>query len=62
MKTQSEIRSSFWDTFPEFQTLRRTRKRQNDYPATVRSAFVEFVDGLERSGTITPALANRVTL
>lgn len=62
MKTQTAIRNSFWEAFPQFVPLRRTRKRQNDYPATVRSAFVEYVDSLERSGTITPALANRVTL
>ena len=62
MTTQAEIRRAFWETFPEFAPLRRTRKRQNDYPATVRAAFVDWVDSLARSGEISETLAQRVTL
>ena len=37
-------------------------KRQNDYNATIRSEFVEFVDMLYRSGNISSSLADRATL
>lgn len=62
MKTQSQVRSSFWESHPEFSHLRRSRKRQNDYPADVRVAFVNYVDGLAKDGVISRKLAERVTL
>jgi hypothetical protein len=62
MTTQASVRDSFWNIHTEFQHEQRSRKRQNDYSATIRSAFVEFVDGLQKSGQISEALAERVTL
>lgn len=62
MTTQTEIRHAFWSSHTEFQELRRTSRRQNEYPADVRSAFVEYVDMLARDGSISESLASRVTL
>lgn len=62
IKTQSEVRNLFWDTFPQFAADRRSRKRQNDYNTDIRATFVDFVDNLRRDGQISEALANRVTL
>jgi hypothetical protein len=62
MRTQTEVRNSFWDSFPEFAPERRTRKRQNDYRADIRMSFVDYVDGLARNGEITEKLASEVTL
>jgi len=62
MKTVSEIRESFWEAFPEFAGDRRKTYRQSRYNATIRSAFVEYVDSLERDGTITSKLAERAAL
>lgn len=74
MNTQTEIRNSFWAAFPEYQPkvsaipytqngqrLYR-RKTQNEYNATIRSLFVDYVDMLQRDGQISEALASRVTL
>ena len=60
MTTQKAIRASFWHAFPAF--TRIPGAAQNNYPATVRSAFVEWVDYLQKSEQITEALANRATL
>jgi len=62
MKTINEVRESFWNTFPEFQSERKATKRQNQYNATIRSEFVRYVDSLHRDGIISDKLANRVTL
>ena len=62
MKTINEVRESFWNAFPEFQSERKTTKRQNQYNATIRSEFVQYVDFLHRDGIISDKLANRVTL
>lgn len=62
MKTISEIRKSFWESFPEFKSEFRVKKRQNDYNATIRSSFVDYVDSLRRDNLISTKLANTVTL
>lgn len=63
---QAQIRALFWATFPDLDEQarrRRTRsKSQNSQNATTRCAFVDFVDSLARSGDISAALAQRVTL
>lgn len=61
MKTQKQVRDSFWESFPQFRRGPRA-KRQNDYNATIRTAFVEYVDFLAESGQISEKLADRVTL
>ena len=66
MKTQADVRKAFWSDNQEFLTQRGYRAKhglsQNDYPADVRAAFVDYVDHCARSGLITEKLAQRVTL
>jgi hypothetical protein len=66
MTTQKQIRRAFWESFPHFEEQARAAgilsKRQDHHCATVRCAFVDFVDSLARSGKISEALAFRVTL
>jgi hypothetical protein len=57
--TQAQVRAAFWQGWPQgFQR----GKKHNEYNATIRSEFVEFVDMLARDGHISEALAQRVTL
>lgn len=72
--TQAEIRADFWAVHPELARRhvpvpftskgRRLYRaaRQNEYPAEIRTAFVEYVDALQKSGRISETLADRVTL
>jgi len=62
MKTIAEIRAAFWESNPQFAKSYRKTYRQNDYSATIRSAFVDYVDYLARSGEISEKLAFRATL
>lgn len=66
--TSRQVRSEFWKAHPQF---KRGMMRQNgnwrplthnEYNATTRSAFVEFVDALAREGRITETVAGNVTL
>lgn len=57
--TEGQVRKAFWVGLEQF---RKPGKRQNEYGATIRSEFVEFVDCLARNGHISEALAQRVTL
>ena len=61
-KTINEVRTFFWAAFPEVQSEYRKTWRQNQYNATIRTTFVDFVDNLQRDGQISESLANRVTL
>lgn len=64
--TQRQIRAAFWEAHPHLAEQAREAgilsKRQNEHCATVRCSFVDFVDYLARSGQISEALADRVTL
>ena len=64
MTTQAEVRTAFWGYM--FNLKHKPKelrgKTQNEMPADVRMAFVDFVDTLERDGEIPEALAQRVTL
>lgn len=66
MKTQKEIRTNFWqmlqETAPDLAKLKRAKKTQNDYPADIRCAFVEYTDNLQKSGVITQSMADKTTL
>lgn len=66
MTTQKEVRAAFWEQHPHFDEQARAAgirsKRQNEHCATVRCAFVDFVDALQKNGEISEALARRVTL
>lgn len=63
--TQDQIRTAFWDTFPDL--TRRTGPRgrtlpQNQQPADTRMAFVDYLESLHRDGQVSDALAQRATL
>jgi hypothetical protein len=66
MKTQKEVRSNFWgyikEVAPQHLKEYRASKRQNQYTADVRTLFVDYVDNLQKSGTIKQNLAYKVTL
>jgi len=63
MKTVSEIRRSFWNIFPDFKKVHyKKTKRQNQYNATIRIAFVTYVDCLAKDGIISESLAQKATL
>lgn len=63
MKTQTEIRNAFWLTFyVEGKPAEYQGKRQNDLPTDIRMAFIDYVDHLQKAGTITEKLASIVTL
>jgi hypothetical protein len=57
-----ELRKFFWRDHPEFAKYHNSKKRQNDYPATIRSAWVDYIDHCARSGIISDKLAQRATL
>jgi hypothetical protein len=61
--TENAVRSAFWLTFfVEGKPRRYYGKTQNELPADLRAAFVDYVDQLARDGTISERLAQRVTL
>lgn len=56
--TQRELRRAFWEQHPGL-----SRKKVNgDYHVDTRQVFVAWIDYLERSQLISPALAERATL
>lgn len=57
---EDEVRGAFWEQHPQY--AEHGDKRQNDCPVDVRVAFVDFVDGLQKSGEISEDLAQEVTL
>ena len=66
LTTQKQVRAAFWDAHAHFDEQARAAgirsKGQNEQCATVRCAFVDFVDSLARDGTISESLAQRVAL
>lgn len=64
--TQPQLRAAFWAAHPSFDHQAREAgirsARQNQHCATLRFAWVDFVDALARNGEISAALAARVTL
>ena len=60
--TQAQVRAAFWQGNEHLRQHYRAKKRQNDYNATIRTEWVDFVDMLARGGHISEALARRVTL
>ena len=60
--SQLMLRRTFWKHHPEFIEHYRTRKTQNDYNATIRSTWCDWLDHMRRDGVISEALANRATL
>jgi hypothetical protein len=64
--TQAELRREFWASFPELETEARRRrtlsKGQNAQTTTTRCAFVDWMDGLARSGQVSERIASNATL
>lgn len=62
--TQKEVRALFWATHPEADPKKITdySGKGKMHKTDTRCMFVEFVDDLEKSGQISQALAQRVTL
>jgi hypothetical protein len=62
--TSREVRRAFWRDHPHL-----SRRKITDYSGTgkmyttdTRCAFVDYVDALSKSGLVSEAVANRVTL
>lgn len=60
--TQGQVRNAFWQESEHLRAQFKRGKRQNDYNATIRSEWCEFVDMLARNGHISEDLAQKVTL
>lgn len=63
--TQTAIHEDFWNEHPHLVCKVNRRGNplpQNAQPCDTRAAFVEYVDMLARNESISPALAQRVTL
>jgi hypothetical protein len=54
--TEGAIRRAFWQGNAQLRSQFKRGKAQNDYNATIRSEWVEFVDMLARDGHISEAL------
>ena len=59
--TQAQVKNAFWQG-SEYLKHYVKSKTQNEYNATIRSEFVEFVNMLEINNHINEKLANEVTL
>jgi hypothetical protein len=63
---QRDLRLAFWSNHPHFAEQARAAgiisKRQNEQCATVRCAFVDWLDQLHRAGMVSDKLAHRATL
>lgn len=62
IKTVTEVRKAFWSAHPQFSNDYRKTYSQNDYKTDIRTAFVDYVDYLQKDGVISEKLAYRVTL
>lgn len=60
--TEAQVRAAFWQGNAHLRAHYRRGKRQNEYNATIRTEWCEFVDMLARDGHIRETLAQRITL
>ena len=64
--TQEQIRTAFWEEFPDLERLERERKTlskgHNAKSIDTRCTFNDFLDVLAKHGSISDALADRATL
>jgi hypothetical protein len=62
--TQRQVRRAFWEANPNLSRRQVTDHsgKGKMYLADTRMAFVDYVDALSKSGQISEALAERVTL
>lgn len=59
---QRDLRAAFWAQAGVLADFYKASYRQNDYSATVRCEWCDFIDHLARDGIISEALAQRATL
>ncbi len=62
MTTQTQVRVAFWEAHPQYVSEFKASKRQDDYRVDIRVAFVDYVDMLQKDGTISDKLASRIIL
>ena len=63
IEDEKDLRREFWNQNRILLRLHyRSGRRQNAYPAEVRTAWVDFVDYMQKSGEITEELADEATL
>ncbi len=63
LEDEDDVQEAFWDEQPpEIGNERDDDKSQNDYNATIRTAFVDWLDGAAREGRLSSDLAGEVTL
>jgi hypothetical protein len=60
--TQAALRRAFWAQAGVLADFYKASYRQNDYSATVRCEWCDYVESCARNGIISDALAQRVTL
>lgn len=62
--TQRQLRREFWATFPNVPKRRITHYsgKGKMWPTDTRCAFVDWLDGLSKDGSISAQLAERATL
>lgn len=60
--TIGQVRQAFWQGNAHLRSNYKRGKRQNEYNATIRCEFVDFVDMLSKNGHISESLAFKVTL
>ena len=60
--TQKALRVAFWSQAGVMTDFYRVSYRQNDYSATVRCHWCDYVEIMRKSGQISEKLANRATL
>ena len=62
--TQRQLRTAFWQTFPDLPRRRITNYAGNGtmYPTDTRCTWCDWLDSLSKDGAISPELADRATL
>ena len=60
IEDEEELRAAFWEAHPDLTEV--PGQRQNSYPCDTRCAFVDYVDMMQKDGSISEELASTVTL
>ncbi|MGB1205349.1 MAG: hypothetical protein ACPG5B_06880 [Chitinophagales bacterium] len=62
LKKKKAVRQAFWDAHPQFKNEYHKKKKQNDYSAKIRMAFVNFIDFSEKNNVISEKMASNIIL
>jgi hypothetical protein len=66
LDTQADVRAAFWayvrDVAPRYNTRHNRQAGQNSLPCDLRMLWCDWIDAASKDGTITEAMANKVTL